>query len=553
MYTRITRSGGRSYLQLVEAYRDDAGRPRQKVVATLGRLDQLQPEQLDPLIRGLQRVQNQHAPEPAPNTSGPQVTYESSRAYGDVYALTQLWDALGLRKALGQALTSSRRHFDAETLLRVMVLNRLCNPQSKLGVLRWLETVVLPRLGKPPTHTQLLRTMDALIEQIGQVEAAVCRCLRPHIDASLSVVFYDLTTIRVHGEAQVDGDLRRFGMSKDGGVARQFVLGVVQSAEGIPLMHTVEAGNTAETKTVIPMLRRVLERFCVQRLVVIADRGLLSLDNLDDIEALSEQTPTRMEFVLAVPVRRYGELADQITDLDVSQGVAETRYGERRLIVAYDAEAAARQRQRRREKLDELKAMGQKLADKLDRQDSGKKSRGRKASDRGAYARFYRAVSDAEMTRFLSLDFDAELFTFEENAEAVARAEALDGKLVLITNVKPMDAADVVSRYKALADIERGFRVLKSDLEIGPVYHRLPERIRAHALICFLALLLYRVMRQRLANSKLTDSPRHALHQLRQIQRHRIQIDGRRHAGLGKLTRQQQAIFDALELSAPAR
>lgn len=106
-----------------------------------------------------------------------------------------------------------------------------------------------------------------------------------------------------------------------------------------------------------------------------------------------------------------------------------------------------------------------------------------------------------------------------------------------------IDAAGGASRYPALAAIERGFRRRKSDPAIGPLYHRLPERMRAHALICFLALLLYRVMGQRLAHSQRPESPRHALHSLRQIQRHGFQLDGRRHSGLEWPTRQQQAIL----------
>ena len=84
------------------------------------------------------------------------------------------------------------------------------------------------------------------------------------------------------------------------------------------------------------------------------------------------------------------------------------------------------------------------------------------------------------------------------DAKALARAQMMDGKLLLVTNVVDLEPAEIVQRYKSLADIERGFRVLKSEIEIAPVYHRLPERIRAHASICFMALILYRVMRQRL-------------------------------------------------------
>ncbi|MFQ5574248.1 MAG: IS1634 family transposase, partial [Terriglobia bacterium] len=267
MYTRLTRSGGRTYLQLVESYRDERSKPRQRVIANLGRLDRLTDRDLEPLIGGLQRALGR-----VPD-SGAEIRFESARPFGDLYALHQLWAELGLGEALRRALRSSRRGFDAEALVRAMVFNRLCDPQSKLGVLRWLETVAMPQMPASLTHDQLLRAMDALMAHIDAVEQRVARLLRPLLDDRLSVVFYDLTTVRVHGEGETAADLRRFGHSKDtGGFARQFVLGVVQSAEGLPLMHTVEPGNVAETATLQPMLERVLERFAVERLVVVADR-----------------------------------------------------------------------------------------------------------------------------------------------------------------------------------------------------------------------------------------------------------------------------------------
>ena len=123
-----------------------------------------------------------------------------------------------------------------------------------------------------------------------------------------------------------------------------------------------------------------------------------------------------------------------------------------------------------------------------------------------------------------------------------------DGKLALITNAPDLTPADALTRYKSLADIERGFRVLKSDIEIAPVHHRLPDRIRAHALICFLALVLYRVMRMRLKARGHAASPRTALDMLARIQRHRAKVGERTIDGISTTTPQQLELFDALNL-----
>src|SRR3546814_5946253 len=134
--------------------------------------------------------------------------------------------------------------------------------------------------------------MDALMDRAEAVEARIAQQIRPLLDQQLSVVFYDLTTVRIHGEGAVADYVRAFGLNKEtGGIARQFVLGVVQPAEGIPLMHTVHAGNVAATRTLKAMLATVLRRFAVVRVVVVADRGLLSLANVAELAAVAEQTP----------------------------------------------------------------------------------------------------------------------------------------------------------------------------------------------------------------------------------------------------------------------
>jgi hypothetical protein len=245
MFIKVTKSGARSYVQLVEAYRDDDGHPKQRTIATLGRLDRLNSE-LEAVISGLLRVTGKAAPE---TRSPPALTFESARDYGDVWALTELWNALGFDR-LRQIFHRTRHSIDVEALIRVMVLNRLCDPESKLGVLRWVETITLPGImAESIEHHQLLRAMDGLVEHQEEVEQVLSGLLRPLVDQELAVVFYDMTTIRAEGLSQQDKDVRKFGMSKEGIVVRQIMLGVVQTADGLPLYHEVFDGNTAEVGT----------------------------------------------------------------------------------------------------------------------------------------------------------------------------------------------------------------------------------------------------------------------------------------------------------------
>lgn len=358
--------------------------------------------------------------------------------------------------------------------------------------MRWLETTLVPGIATESiTHDRLLAAMDALMEEIEAVEVCLSELIRPLLDTELSVVFYDLTTVSVCAAGDIaDADLRRYGRSKDGGIARQWLLGVVQTAEGLPIAHQVFPGHTAEVPTLLPLLERLLERYPIQRVILVADRGLLSLDNVAALEALTVPRTTRLEYILAVPARRYAELADPVAALDFSptpadpeagDRVRETTWQERRLIVAHDALAAATQTAERASRLAEVLAQGEAWAQKLEAQDQGERFKGRKLTDKGAALQFHTAVVDAGLSRIVRLDLDSPLFAYAVNTKAKACAELFDGKLILVTNVQDLPPAEVIDRYKALADIERGFRVLKSELDIAPMYHRLPQRICAHA------------------------------------------------------------------------
>ena len=558
MFLKITRSGPRQYLQLVEAFRDDAGKAKHRTLVTLGRLDQLT-ESLDSVISGLLKVTGR--PDFL-NASSPDVEFESARALGNVWALNELWDSLGFGE-LRRVFKKTRHSIDIEALIRVMVFNRLCDPESKLGVLRWLDTVAMPGVEMESiTHQHLLRSMDALVDHQTEVDAVVANLLRPLIDQELSVVFYDMTTIRTEGTSDQEGDVRRFGMAKEGLIARQVMLGVVQTGDGLPIYHEVFAGNTAESPTLLPTLKTVLERFpSIRRVVLVADRGLLSLDNLEALSEIRLQSGEPLEFVLAVPGRRYSEFAElldtfQAQCVDAEQEiVAELPWRGLRLVVAHDPDVAKDAQALRRERIEALEAQASAWVGKLDAQDAGVKARGKKLSDSGAKARLYHAVKEAHLANIIRVDLKNELFAYEIDHDALALAELMDGKLLLVTNTPDLSPQGVVDRYKSLADIERGFRVLKSEIEIGPVFHRLPSRIKAHAAICFIALILYRVMRQRLRSADAQLSPERALAELQKLQHHQIRINQAEWpvTGISRLSETQDRVFAALKLKKPTQ
>ena len=317
-------------------------------------------------------------------------------------------------------------------------------------MLRWLKTVSMPGVDAAGlTHQQLLRSMDALMDHQGEVDDCVAGLLRPLLDVELSVVFYDLTTIRTEGLSEQAGDVRRYGMSKEGLIARPFMLGVVQTADGMPIYHEVFAGNAAEAPTLLPTLAKVLARYPhIRRLIVLADRGLLSLDNIEALARPSLPDAQPLVFILAVPGRRYGEFTEILQALqerasqEQSDIIEEARWQGWCLVVAHDPARAPEQTALRKSRIKALHAPCRAACGQACRaQDAGEVKRGRKLSDSGAKARFFHEVAEAHLSRIVKVDLKSDLFTCDIDAAAPQRAELKDGKLLSVTHVVDLKPA----------------------------------------------------------------------------------------------------------------
>ena len=272
--------------------------------------------------------------------------------------------------------------------------------------------------------------------------------LRPLLDQDLSIVFYDLTTLRLEGESTVAGELRHYGRAKEGTIARQCLLGVVQTADGLPIYHEVFAGHTAETTTLVPTIQRVLARFPIRRVIVVADRGLLSLDNLDELQQIriGEQP---LEFILAVPGRRYAEFQHPAPGLprhglrqghrrsDRGSGLAGFPFGHRPSSAgrgrAHGGCGMSRSPHWKRRPPSGPASSTDKRP--------GPATAAVSSPTAGVMARFHQAVSEAKLSRILRVDLSSPLFTYHLDEDALALARMMDGKLLLVTNVSDLTPA----------------------------------------------------------------------------------------------------------------
>jgi transposase len=533
-------------------------------VATLGRLDRLGQGELDGLIDGLLKASGRAGlSDPAVVIDRDAIRFDPSREVGPVWVLWQLWSQLNLPELLQRVLGRGRRRLNPEPLIRAMVFNRLCEPCSKLGLLGWLERVRLAQFDPAPaSHQNLLRSMDALLQHKGAVERHLAGQLPPK--AGLEVLLYDITTVRIHGRGEQPGDLRRWGHSKDvAGADRQFAVGLVQTSSGFPLAHEVFEGNVGEKTTVRDIVEGLCRRFAIRRLIFIADRYILSIDNLAELEALEVSGGQAVEYIVAVAARRYRRLTESLMKLH-PQLVQAGRRGKtevigesttadgRRLVVSYNAKAAKHARRRRARRLRQVVHLARRLERRLDAGDRGERARGRALTEAGAKAQLYRAVLEHQVGAWITVHLGSPGYSWSWNVEALKHDLHWDGKLVLISNVVRLEPAMLIQRYKELADIERGFRILKGQLEIAPVHHRLPDRIRAHTLICFLAWVLQRLMRHRLRQHAAGVSPETVLERLREVQYHRVRLpNGQRMANITRLTPPLRQLFEWLDVEVP--
>ena len=517
MFVRLHRQKqrGKVYtsVQVCESYRDPAkgNAPRNRVVVNLGPLDKLGPDTLDNLSEGFARASGE--------CSGRKKKKRVSRGhsartgaapdalaawdFGHVYAVDGVWEKLGLTGALQDAGIDGRSAFGAAELIRLLVVNRLCEPTSKWALAEWMKGVFAlgweDKHNEAPAYHHLLRAMDRLIGVKAAAEPALARCLLPEGNSQLDLVFYDITSTYFEGDRSLaDDDLRRYGYSRDGKpYRRQVVIGLVMTREGIPLCHHVFAGNTADKTTVSEVVEDLKERFGIERVVFVADRGMLSDENLATLLGKD------LGFIVAHPLRRSAVAREVLVPLhqqfdrkkNKEQFFEDVR-SEVRFIVAHSPKIARETRKARKARLAKADVWIQERLDRL----ASPSGRGRRPTARGTYDRIRDHLRDRGLLGLyeLTLSEDGTHLRVDKNDEALSWEETIDGVLLVETTDLVSTPEELIARYKELAEIERGWRSLKSTVKVRPVYHWTERRIRAHIFVCMLALQVERWMRNRL-------------------------------------------------------
>lgn len=538
MFIRIVKQkrGDKVYrhLQIAESFRDPAkGKaPRTRILVQLGTVEGLGDEQIEKLITGLQRAIGREA---APIAASELLL---ARDFGHVHAVGGVWDALGLSAVLDRCRIAGRSSSAVSALVRLLVVNRLCDPCSKLALLDWLVSVW--SAGEPPSYHHLLRAMDRLIAIKDTAEPLIAKRLLANLEA-VDLVFYDITSTYFEGERSlVDDDVRRYGYSRDHRCdRRQVVVGMVMTRDGIPLCHHVFPGNTVDKTTVVEVVEDLKRRFHLKRVVFVGDRGMLSDANLERL--LGEE----IGFIVAHPLRKNAQATEVLHTLRPAfdEAVDQEQYREElregvRFVVAYAPEIAADTRANRHARLKKADLWIKDVQHKL----ATPSGRGKPPTAQGTYDRIRDYLRDRNLLGLYEVDLAGDKLSVKKNRKALAWEEMIDGVLMLETTDVDLAAAEIVTRYKELAEIERGWRTLKSSLLLRPVYHWTERRILAHIFICVLALQVERWMRNRLK----TISVAKALRLLQQIKVGELSVNGKTMIMATKPTAEQKEILHAL-------
>ena len=521
MFFREKKAKGYSYLQMVENHWED-GKSRQRVLGTLGRLDQLKGSgQLDALLMSGARYSETLMVLSALREGRLQEV--SKKKIGGPLLFERLWQESGCASVIRSHTRNRKFGFDLERAVFVTVLHRLLNPGSDRACEKWKEAYRIE--GADPLELQhFYRAMGWLGEPLppedqDDIIPFSPRCNKDVIEEDLfwkrrdlfttmDMLFFDTTSIYFEGEG--GESIGAYGHSKDHRPdLKQMVVGALLDGEGHPVCCEMWPGNTADVSTLVPVMGRMKRRFGVEKACVVADRGMISKDTLSWFEDAEHPMP----YILGARMRKQKEVCIEVLGRagryqvihparkqakDPSPfKVKEVMVDGRRYIVCHNADQA-RKDATDREMI--LKSLEEQLR------------RGEKS-----------LVGNKGYRRYLKTQGN----TFEIDGKKVEEEARFDGKWVLRTNTD-LPTTEVALKYKQLWTVENLFRTVKSVLATRPIYHKCDDTIRGHVFCSFLALVIMKELMMRLENKGLIFEWRDIIRDLETMDDVEIGDEGKR-------------------------
>ncbi len=405
---------------------------------------------------------------------------------GDELIFGKIFNNIGCNNLFNN-VKSIRKQEDKNFLFKSLVISRLLYPGSKLELINYLSYFKNIDI----TSDKIYRFLDTLYQD--EIKSRIETCVFEHtkkvMNGEIIVTFYDVTTL--YFESESEDDLRRVGFSKEGKIARpQIQLGLFTTLEGYPLSFEVYEGNKYEGHTLIDVLKKFQDRFQLDKKpIVVADRGMLNNDNIAYLEN------NNYKYILAYKIKNISnDLKEEIKNLtfiddNVTHNIEfkkvipfadendkkQTIHVNQRLVLSYSTQRA------KKDKYNRNKAI-QRLENKI----KSSKTITKKDLKLSYYA------------KYIDLDDNNSKITFNINNQKIIEDEKLDGIKGFVTNDFTLTANEIIEHYNNQYEVERAFRISKTDLKIRPIYHRLETRIKAHILISFVSYAIYKEFERKL-------------------------------------------------------
>ncbi|MFW5981449.1 MAG: IS1634 family transposase [bacterium] len=519
--TKKVKSGGKTYeyYQLVESYRQN-GKPKQKVLMTLGRVDGLDRSRIDEMVSALDGLTDRVEV----IGSMENCHHIWSKNYGDIFVMEKLWNELKLDQIINPLLQQHEYEFDVISAIKAMVFNRAIDAQSKLSTYNWLKNdVYFPASEELDLH-HLYRGLDFLIEHKNEIEAKIYDNLKNLFSLDVTVVFYDCSLVDMYGETSNLVQYSRKGKT-------QFLLSFVLSRDGLPISHEVLPGNIADINTVIEAMNKLKTRFNIGQCIFVGDRGMVSKEKLARLEKLN------YDYIVGVRLNQWKEVKEEVlatrgrfSKVKDNMRIKEVHVDDKRYIICYNPYQAERDKETR-------KAVVEYLKKEID----GLNPDTKKAAS--LYGHSYKG-------RYLRRLKDG---TLKIDKMQIREDKKYDGKYILLTNNNELDNAEIATTFKKLTQIERSFRSLKSLHDLQPVFHSVDQRIKAHVFICILAHLLERLMEKKLQKEGLEITAAEAIKKLGRMKLTRAKLKDKEFLIRTDDMPEVNEIFKALHYRPPSR
>jgi transposase len=551
------------YVRVVEAYRAN-GKVKQRVIADLGRKDFLLP-----LLPQLQRVL---LGEPSlPDIDQNTIDFLDASTWGPVLVIRTLCDQLGLWDIFDRLLPHAKTGVSYTDRVFVLLANRLVRPASEHGLARWLDTdFVCDRQGRRfvphwhqhgrvQVHPRQLdawyRTLDRLVKVKDKIEVALYQRLRDLFSLQPDLILFDITSTYFEGHGPQG--FARHGYSRDGKAHNvQVVVGLVMVG-GWPIAHYVWPGNRLDVTTVREVVADLTKRFAFARIVLVGDRGMVSVANLDAL------TGDKHGYLVGLKRRRNAQLDAWLQQLDESAwqdcpgGITarekkdkpprtrvqevQTNDATQRVFVIDSDERRQYEESKRTQALERTRRRLLGVQNRV--------AKGTLTDPSAIGAAAERALRAHQGYRYFGWEIRAGAFVFFEQPVHFEREKRLEGRYVIATSERTMTALDAVAWYKQLTEVERSFRRMKDVLGVRPLYHRVEARVRGHIFVAALALLLQMLLQRRLEEAGVALSAEQALQALETIRHVRFQVHDETRSGISAKNPRARQVLNALKIT----